>query len=246
MSGAGLEHPPVRRGRSSRHEPDPGPRRQQRRRVAVLVPEHGVGGPEDAPAAGRGPRVDPAPRARQAHGPGRHPGAGRVQAGDGELLGQPAQVGEARGEPAELGDVLDPRCAVRPPSSTSTPSARRRRRGRARRSGPASSTSSPAGGARRGRPARQRAGQRRRRRRPRRRARTRRPGRPPRRPTDASRAHVASERAAPASSTSTRSAWWPTGLDCTCASLVHRAAEMGEGFGDGMSITEPLGLDRKR
>ena len=110
------------------------------------------GGPTGSRRCGPAAATRPATRsgrprttARQPDRPGRHRGPRRLQAGYGELGGQPGQVGEPGREAAERATYSTSQCARATTPSTSVPHARRR----SSRSAPSyvtgTSTSAPAG-----------------------------------------------------------------------------------------------------
>src|SRR4051812_5143485 len=82
-------------------EADPSAGFQQRRRVAVRLPQLDVGRSDELPAPRRRPWIDAAELPGQPDGAGRHRGAGLVAARHPQPLVALGQVGEARGEPAE-------------------------------------------------------------------------------------------------------------------------------------------------
>ncbi len=173
---AGLEDVRGHRG----HEPDPGARRQQRRRLPRLVPQRRRRCGRAAasrPARRSGRRRTSRPRARPSRPAPR--ARGDSSRGTASSRGQPGQVGEARARTRRTPRRTRSRCAARPRRPRRCPTPRRRTPGPGRRTSTGTSTSSPAGASSAGDQSRERAtsvGRRRRRT-----ARSRRPARPRRR-----------------------------------------------------------------
>src|SRR3954471_88433 len=74
---------------------------EEGRRFAGGVPQDGVRGADELPAAGGGARVDPRVRAREGDRADRDPGSRGGAAWNVEGLGQARQIAEAGWEPAE-------------------------------------------------------------------------------------------------------------------------------------------------
>ena len=131
-----------RPGGSSRHEPDPRAGCEQGRLHPPRVPERGVGGADDLPAAGRRHGVDTAPGAGQGDRPRRDPGPRRRQPR--HRARQPRQVGEPGAKPQKADTKLGGRVPGGHLVDVAAPSGPRRSRGRGRRRPPGARPRDPA------------------------------------------------------------------------------------------------------